>query len=211
MTDFNGGGFEVVERVSGPSKSLAPGIHVAAITNVEYGTTKTGTPYIKFTHMTKPVDGLLDEDKKPMGQKATTTMWMSPGAWNIEGAMWCTKARLTVISQKLGLEKEFNAIKGKDAEDFVNQVAKLFKGKKARWVFSGEEDSFTNDKGELINFVRAGLNSFGFVESLEEVPNDEDTKLYFNPDKHIKKAEKADSVSDDTLDADSSVDDEPEW
>jgi len=207
MTDFNGDGFKVKEEVRRPKKSITPGIQVAKITDVVYGETSAKkTPYIRFTHMTAPVEGLVDENEDPMGQKANTTMWMSEGAWNIEGANWCTKARLTIMADKLGLSSEFAAIKGSSAEDFVNQVAKLFKGKKARWVFGGEEDTFTPEGGKELTIVRPQLNSFGFVESLTAVPNDEDTKLYFNEDKHIKRLEVADDTSSDDTSADASAD-----
>lgn len=209
MTDFNGAGFDTTEDRK-PGKSLKPGIHTLMISDVEYfESSQKGTPGIRITLMSKPVDGLVDEAGKPMGQKCTQTWWMSQGAWDIKGAMWCTKAKLTVMADKLGLLDEFTLTSAANAEEFVGKVAKLFKGKKARFVVGGEETSFTNNDGETIEFVRPELITFKFIESLTDVPNDADTKLKFNEDKHIKKAEKADDTSNDTVT--NEVDEESPW
>lgn len=206
MSDFNGAGVEVKEEARRPRKSITPGIVVAKLTGMEYGeaSNENKTPYIKMTHMTAPVDGLVDENGDPMGQKATTMLWLSPKAWDNEGnpndAQWCTKARLAIMAKKLGVEAEFNGIKATSAEDFTTQAAKLFVGKKARWVFGGEEREFTPEgETEAKLFVQPMLNTFGFVESLEDVPEDSESNLYFNKDKHIKKLVQSDDVAEDVV------------
>ena len=199
MSQFKAAGYEVKEGSGKPGKSIKPGIHQAIIVDVKYGeSSQKKTPFIEFTHETAPVEGLKDESGKVIGQRARTTMYISDKSWDIKDAMWCVKARLTLMATKLGVLEEFNKIEGDSAEEFVNKLVPLFKGKKARWVFGGEERSFKNDKDETINFVQPFLNTFGFVENLTDVPANEDTKLKFDANKHIKKAEVADSVESDS-------------
>jgi len=212
MSEFNGAGYEVTEPVKKPGRSIKPGVMKAVIKNVEYGeSSQKQTPYIRFTHETKLIEGLEDENGNNIGQEAKTTLWLSEGAWDIPNAMWCTKARLTVMADKLGILKQFEEIKASSAEDFVTKVAAIFKGKIARWAFGGEWSSFENDKGETIKFIRPNLLTFGFVESITEVPNDEDTKLKVdleNPN-HVKPLEEPDPASLDDASPASSSDDEP--
>lgn len=195
--NFNGAGFTVSEGK--PGKNIKPGIHKAMIKEVNYGTSsQKGTPYIEFVHETQPVEGLTDEAGNTIGQRAKTTMWMSPAAWDVPGQNWCTKAKLTIMANKLGVSDQFEAIVADSPETFVNQVANIFKGKVARWAFGGEERTFTNDSGETITYVRPSLLTYGFVENISEVPNDEDTKLKFDEAKHIKKEETADAPTVDS-------------
>lgn len=193
--NFNGAGVTVNE--GRPGKNIKPGIHKARIKEVNYGTSsQKGTPYIEFVHETPPVDGLTDEANNPIGQVAKTTMWMSPKAWdndgNPNGQNWCTKAKLTIMADKLGLKEQFDAITATSPEEFVTKARALFVGKVARWAFGGEERTFTNDSGETINYIRPSLLSYGFVENTTDVPNDSDTKLKFDESKHIKKQETPD-------------------
>lgn len=198
---FEGSGVDTTEvvRENGPKKSVEPGVQVLAIADVEYVvSTAKGTPGIKITLMSKPVEGLMDDDGKNIGQKCVETMWMSAKAWNNEGSEptpnWATKARLSILADKLGVRTEFDAAKGSNAEEFVKAVTPLFKGKKARFAVGGEEESFVNDKDETINFVRVNLLTFKFVESLTDVPKDSDTELVFDPNNsyHYKKMAEAD-------------------
>lgn len=207
--NFSGGGFEVKESGNKPGKSIKPGVQVAMITSVEYFvSSQKGTKGMKINLETAPVEGLVDEDDNKMGQKANTTLWMSSGAWDVQGAMWCSKARLSVIADKLGVRTEFDAISG-NAEEFVSKVNELFKGKKARWAFGGEWQSFEGDSG-TITFIRPNLLTFGFVESLTEVPNDADTKLKVdeNNPHHVKPLEVADATATDGA---PSISEEPAW
>lgn len=197
MSEFSGAGYEVTEQVKKPGKSMKPGVHVAVISEVNFGkSSQKQTPYIEIVLMGQPIEGLTNEAGQTIGQVCKTTMWMSPGAWNIPGAMWCTKAKLTVMADKLGLADEFAAIQGASEEDFVTKVSAIFKGKKARFLIGGEENQFENDKGETITFVRPHMNTFGFIESLD-VP-ETDSKLVFNEDKMVKRLEVADDVSTDS-------------
>jgi hypothetical protein len=196
--DFKGGGYEVVDNVK-PGKSIKPGICQAKIKSVTYGeSANKKTPYIEFIHETEPVTGLEDENGNTIGQTAKTTMYITDKTWDIPGKNYCVKARLTIMADKLGLRSEFNAIDEATAEAFVNAVAKLFTGKKARWVFGGEWSSFENQNGETITFVRPHLATFGFVESTEEVLNDEDTKLKFNEEKMVTPLPESDDTTMDS-------------
>lgn len=198
--NFSGEGFEVKENVS-VGKSIKPGVVKARISAIEYfESSQSKTPGLKITIETPPVEGLFAEDgKTQIGQKASSTWWMSAGAWDIPGKNWCTKAKLTILADKLGLSAEFAAIKGSSAEDFVNKVSALFVGKKARFAVGGEWQTFEGDNG-TITFIRPNLLTFGFVESLTEVPNDADTKLKVdeNNSKHVKPLEVADDTATDS-------------
>lgn len=216
MTNFSGEGLEIKEGSNKPGKLMKPGIHTAMITNVEYFQSSGGTPGIKLTLMTKPVEGLTDEQGNPIGQKCTETMWMSAKAWDNEGnpngANWCTKARLQILSQKLGVEEQFKATQGASAEEFVKNLAPLFINKKARFAVGGEESSFQNDEGETIEVVYPFLLTFGFVESLEEVPNEENTKLRYDQTNknHYKPMEESDDTSMDSAPATATADSDDE-
>lgn len=211
---FEGAGFEVTEGTSNkPGKSIKPGVEQAKISSIEYfESSQKKTPGLRMILETKPVDGLTDENNNPMGQKATATMWLSEGAWDIDGANWCTKARLTILADKLGLTKEFDAISSDSAEGFVNEVAKLFVGKAARFAFGGEWQTFEGDNG-TIKFIRPSLLTFGFVESLKDVPNDEDTKLKVDVDNpnHVKPLEVADDMSEDNVETTVDTTEDSPW
>lgn len=218
MTNFSGGGLEIKEGSSKPGKLMKPGVQVAVINDVEYFKSQGGTEGIKLTLMTKPVEGLTDASGNTIGQKCTETMWMSAKAWdnngNPNGANWCTKARLQILAQKLGVEEQFQATTGANAEEFVKNLIPLYKGKKARFAVGGEESSFKNDEGETIKVVYPFLLTFGFVESLEEVPNDADTKLKYdeNNTNHYKPMEVADSVEEDaTVPGEPATSEDVDW
>ena len=210
MTDFSGEGFEVKESTS-VGKSIKPGVTKAKISAIEYfESSQSKTPGMKITIETPPVEGLFAEDgKTKIGQKASSTWWMSAGAWNVEGKNWCTKAKLTILAEKLGLSSEFAAIRGNGAEDFVSKVAALFVGKVARFAVGGEWQTFEGDNG-TITFIRPNLLTFGFVESITDVPNDTDTKLKVDENNpyHVKPLEVADATSTDSA---PSIDEEPAW
>ena len=197
---FNGSGVDTTEKERGPKKSVEPGIHKLAIANVEFTkSTQKETPGIKFTLMTQPVEGLKDENGNTIGQKCVETWWMSPKAWdnngNPDGKNWCTKARLAILADKVGVREGYDAAKGNTAEEFVNAIASLFKGKKARFAVGGEEQSFENDEGKTIKFVKPMLLTFKFVESLDVA--DADTELRYDPNNeyHFIKMAEADAPS----------------
>ncbi len=215
MSEFQGKGFVVEENTtSKPGKSMKPGVQVAKIKSIEYfeGNEKK-TPGMKITLETKPVDGLVDENNNPIGQQCNSVWWMSEGAWDIEGKNWCTKAKLTILAEKLGLTNEFEAINAPNAEGFVAECAKLFTGKVARFAVGGEWQTFKNDEGESIKFIRPNLITFGFVESITDVPNDADTKLKIDENNtfHIKPLEEADETSEDVVTNETVGDDESPW
>lgn len=218
MTNFSGGGLEIKEGSSKPGKLMKPGVQVAMISDVEYFEASTGSKGLKLILMTKPVEGLVDENKKPMGQKCTETMWMSPKAWDNNGnpadANWCTKARLHILCDKLGVLEQFQAIEAANEEDFINKLKPLLVGKKARFAVGGEESSFENDEGETIKVVYPFLLTFGFVESLEDVPEDANTKLKYDETNknHYKPMEVADSVEEDaTVPGEPATSDDVDW
>lgn len=201
MTDFSGSGVDTTE-VGRPGKSIKPGIHVLQIADAEYFTSsQKGTPGIKFTLMSQPVEGLTDESGKTIGQKCTETWWLSPKAWDNSGspngATWCTKAKLAILADKLGVRDQYDNTRGANAEEFVNNLVPLFKGKKARFAVGGEEAEFTNDQGEVIQFVRPKLLTFKFVESTDIADGDTKLKYDENNPKHLERMEKADNTSDD--------------
>jgi hypothetical protein len=211
--NFSGSGVDTTE-VRKPAKSIKPGIHKLAIASVEYTvSTDKGTPGIRFILMTAPVEGLKDEKGNTIGQKCVETWWMSPKAWDNNGkptgANWCTKARLSILADKLEVREQFDAAKGKDAEEFVKNLIPLFLGKKARFAVGGEEQSFENDEGKTIKFVKPKLLTFKFVEGLD-VPENESELEYDETDPyHFKPMAEADK--EESPFEDSSADANPEW
>ena len=209
MTDFSGSGVDTTEERR-PGKSIKPGIHVLKIADVEYFTSsQKGTPGIKFTLMTQPVEGLTNEAGETIGQKCTETWWLSPKAWDNNGspngATWCTKAKLAILADKVGVREQYDNTKGSNAEEFVNNLVALFKGKFARFAVGGEESEFTNDDGETIRFIRPKLLTFKFVESTDVA--DADTKLKYdeNNPKHLERMEVADDDSNASFGSDNAT------
>lgn len=198
--NFSGKGFVVEETTSKPGKSIKPGVVKAKISSVEYfeGSEKK-TPGFRLTIETPPVEGLTNENNNSIGQVATTTFWMSEGAWDIEGKNWCTKARMTILADKLGVTSEFDAITSDSAEGFVKELSKIFVGKVARFAVGGEWQSFEGDNG-TIKFIKPNLITFKFVESTKDVPNDADTELSIDLDNeyHVKPLEVADDTTADS-------------
>lgn len=196
MTEFTGSGVDTTEERK-PGKSVRPGIHEMMIADMQYfESSENKTPAIKLTLMTAPVEGLVDESGNTIGQKCEEMWWMSPKAWNNEGkpngAAWCTQAKLAILADKLGVREQYNATTAQGAEAFVNALAPIFKGKKARFAIGGKEDQFEKD-GEMIKFVRPQLLTFKFVEELS-VPREQTTLKYDeNNPYHFIKMEESDS------------------
>lgn len=201
---FNTKGTDTTEK-GGISKFISPGIHVCKIKNVEFIESNSGTPGIKFTFETKPVEGLLDDAGNKIGQTAENTYWMSPKAWsytranNAEGG---TKVNLAIMADKLGVRAELDAIEANTPSQYVTALAALFRGKTARFAFGGQE--IIPSDPEKKTWVKSELLGFKFIESLVDVPNDADTKLSYDPSNkyHFKKAE---VTSEDALNATSNV------
>lgn len=205
---FNTKGTDTTER-GGVSKFISPGVHVCKIKNVEFFESNGGTPGLKFTFETKPVEGLLDDNGNKIGQTAETTYWLSPKAWsfsranNTEGG---TKVTLAIMADKLGIREQLDAIQATTPSEYATAAAAIFKGKTARFAFGGQE--IVPSDPEKKTWVKSELLAFKFIESLTEVPNDADTKLVYDPSNayHLKKAEVTSAT---VLDASSSTDDVP--
>lgn len=188
---FNTQGTNTEER-GGISKFIAPGIHVCMIKNVEFFTSQGGTPGMKLLLVTAPVKGLVDESGNEIGQTCEHVYWLSPKAWsytNAKGTEGGTKVQLAKIADKLNIREQLDSITAGTPEEYVKAVAQLFRNKKARFAFGGEEVIPSDPEKKM--WVKASLLGFKFVESLVEVPNDADTKLVYDPtDKfHYKVAE----------------------
>lgn len=197
---FNTQGTDTTER-SGISKFIAPGVHVCLIKNVEFFNSGSGTPGMKLHLTTAPVPGLTDDAGNNIGQTCEHTYWLSPKAWsytNAKGAEGGTKVQLARIADKLAVREQLDAISAETPEEYTKAVNALFKGKKARFAFGGQE-IIPQDSSKSV-WVKAELLSFKFVESLTDVPNDEDTKLVYDKTNayHFKKAE---VTGQDVLDA----------
>jgi len=165
----------------GISKFIKPGVYVCRIKGFEYIESKNGTPGVEITFESSPVEGLTDDNGNSIGQIAIETMWLSDKAWsftmgnNREGG---TKVRLAIIADKLGVREELDNIKAGTPKEYVEATKPLFKGKTARWAFGGEEIAASS--ADKINWVKSFLLPFKFVESIEEVPNSENTTLVYD-------------------------------
>lgn len=188
---FNTQGTDTTER-SGISKFIAPGVHVCLIKNVEFFNSGSGTPGMKLHLTTAPVPGLTDDAGNNIGQTCEHTYWLSPEAWsyiNAKGAESGTKVQLARIADKLAVREQLDSISAETPEEYTKAVNALFKGKKARFAFGGKE-IIPQDSSKSV-WVKSELLLFKFVESLTDVPNDEDTKLVYDKTNayHYKKAE----------------------
>ena len=207
---FNTQGTDTTER-SGISKFISPGVHVCAIKNVEFFTSGSGTPGMKLHLVTGPVAGLTDEAGNAIGQTCEHAYWLSPKAWsyttskNAEGG---TKRQLAIIADKLNVREQLDAISAETPEEYTKAVNLLFKGKKARFAFGGQE-IIPSDSSKSV-WVKAELLTFKFIESLTDVPNDADTKLVYDKTNayHYKKAE---VTSQDVLNSNSQASDDAPW
>lgn len=189
----------------GISKFIKPGIQVAKIKDFKFVESKNQTPGLEITFETKPVDGLTDDAGNKIGQTAVETMWLSDKAWSYtmsNGREAGTKVRLAIIADKLGVREQLDAIKAGTPKEFVEAATPLFKGKIARWAFGGEEIAASS--ADKSNWVKSFLLPFRFVESIEEVPNDTDTKLVYDETNvyHFRKLNNTTTVvlDDDTED-----------
>lgn len=145
------------------SKFLEPGIHQAKIKSIEYVKSQGGTEGMKIIHEGKPEVALNNE-----GKTADTTWWLSEAAWP------STKDKLTIMADKFKVRDQLDAINTDSAENYVEQAAKIFTGKIARWKFVGEEIKGKEGKQ---NWFKAKLSGFGFMEILDVSPS----KLKFDP------------------------------
>ena len=182
---FNGSGVNTEEKDEKRiKKSVEMGVQILAISDAIHYKSQGGNDGFRMQLETKPIEGLKDTDGKTIGQRMNETWWMSPKAWdnngNPEKANWCTKFRLALLADKVGVRAEYDTLEADSAEEFVKKLVSLFKGKKARFAVGGKDEVFTNNSGEEIKFVRPNLLTFRFVESLKDVPNDKDTNLKFD-------------------------------
>ena len=145
-----------VEENSMVSNFLSPGIHEAKIQKIEYFEAASGTPGMKITH-----EGRSSEEGG-VGQTAETTWWLSDKAWTY------TKDRLVIMADKLGVRDGIDNITAQNAEEYVKELSPIFTGKAARWKFAGEE--ILGKEGKQ-NWTKAGLASFGFIETLNTSPS----------------------------------------
>ena len=207
--NFNASGVNTEEskKENKPRKLVDMGVQVLAISDAQYFKSPAkGSEGFEMTLETKPVEGLVDDNGKTIGQKMRETWYFTAKAWdnngNPETANWCTKFKLALLADKVGVRAD-------SAEEFIKKLIPLFKGKKARFAVGGKDEVFTNDSGEEIKFVKPNLLTFRFVESLKDVPNDKDTNLKFDESSkydYVRMAE-SDPVAPKAPSADAAEDD----
>lgn len=160
-------GFERKEKVG---EYVKPGIVEMQITKIEYfESSRQQTPGIKIHFEGKPIEELGGN-----GQKMESDFWLSEKAWPY------TQGSLCDIADALEVREKLDKVKVKGAEEYVLAISDIFTGKFARYLVQGEEIE-GNDGKE--NWVKATLPLYPKVESMDV----EETKLYFDENKHIQK------------------------
>jgi hypothetical protein len=140
-----------------------------------------GTPALKLSFITDPVEGLTDESGNPTGQTADHYFYITDATFEgktIGGRFYPgVRENLMMIADALGVREQFDNI-GNTAtttDEYLQGVASVLKGK-ARFKFGGEEVAGKDGKP---NWNKAVLAKYGFVESVT-VPT-EASKLKISP------------------------------
>lgn len=162
----------------------------ATLTTEAIKSTQKGTPGLKFTFTTDPVEGLNDENGQPTGQTADTTFYITETTFEGKTVDYNgkkvfipgVKEKLMMLADGLGVREQFDlaGASATSVEDYTQKVAQVLTGK-ARFKFGGEEIAGKDGKP---NWNKAVLARYGFVESLT-VPQ-EQSKLKVT-EKDLKK------------------------
>jgi hypothetical protein len=176
MSNFSTKGYEAKDF--GDSKYISPGIVVARIKEITYGeSSKKKTPYLEI-HF----EEMDEKTKKPTGKEGTTVWYLSEKAWEPDKGTG-TKWRVAYLADKLGMRSALDKVTetASSAEEFVQGINKVFKGKVGRFVFSGEEIAPSDPSKS--SWIKASLRNYKFVEPVNQNPS----TLTFDETKDIKR------------------------
>jgi hypothetical protein len=140
-----------------------------------------GTPALKLSFITDPVEGLTDESGNPTGQTADHYFYITDATFEgktIAGRFYPgVRENLMMIADALGVREQFDNVgnTANTTDEYLQGVASVLKGK-ARFKFGGEEVAGKDGKP---NWNKAVLAKYGFVESVT-VPT-EASKLKISP------------------------------
>jgi hypothetical protein len=140
-----------------------------------------GTPALKLSFITDPVEGLTDESGNPTGQTADHYFYITDATFEgktIAGRFYPgVRENLMMIADALGVREQFDNVgnTANNTDEYLQGVASVLKGK-ARFKFGGEEVAGKDGKP---NWNKAVLAKYGFVESVT-VPT-EASKLKISP------------------------------
>ena len=168
--------FQNAEIPQGGASNLQPGIHNVKIESITNGLSQnTQAPFLAFT--------VVDSNNAKLNNRYYLNTVIGEGnqksAWDIS-----RNAILAIVSACLNLteaEAKTKMPQAKSAEELALKLSALIVGKEMKLKVIGEE-KLTSSGSKYVN------SSFGkgvFAESIK-VPTSE-TKLYFSPDKNIKR------------------------
>lgn len=170
-------GFENAEVSKGNYKeTIKPGIHLVKTVSITNGiSTQKQTPYLEFT-----VENAHGAELKQQYYLSTT---VNPGkqrsAWDIsKNAILSLVAAANSLDEASAKAKMPNA---KTAEELAQKLSILMTGKEFRLKVVGEEK--ISQKGT--KYVASSFGNGVFCES--KSVSAEETKLFFSPEKNIKK------------------------
>ena len=170
-------GFENAEVSKGNYKeTIKPGIHVVKTTTITNGiSSQKQTPYLEIT-----VEDAHGAELKQQYYLSTT---VNPGkqksAWDIS-----KNAILSLVAAALSLDETSAKAKmpnAKSAEELAQKLSVLMMGKEFRLKVVGEEK--ISQKGT--KYVASSFGNGVFCESKQVL--EAESKLFFNPEKNIKK------------------------
>lgn len=170
-------GFENAEVSTGNYKeTIKPGIHLVKTTAITNGiSTQKQTPYLEVTVETK--DG--SELKNQYYLSTVVNPGKQKSAWDIsKNAILSLVAAANSLDEASAKAKMPNA---KTAEELAQKLSILLMGKEFRLKVVGEEK--ISGKGK--KYVASSFGNGVFCES--KTVSESDSKLFFNPEKNIKK------------------------
>ena len=139
----------------------------AYLTTEAIKSAQKGTPGIKFSFITDPVEGLTDESGNPTGQTAESIVYLTENTLerrkNGTNTYPGLKDTFAHVADALGVLDKFEEMSStvSSLDEYITGVCSLFKGK-ARFKFGGEEIAGKDGKP---NWNKAVLAKYSFYKN----------------------------------------------
>jgi len=160
----------------GSTPTIQPGIHNVKIESVTNGLSELKqTPFIEFT--------VIDDNGYKLSNRYYLNTVLSAGSQKTAWEM-SRNAILAIVAASHSLEEAAAKAKipeAKSAEDLAAKLSALCVGREFKLKVVGEEKLATSGNRYIVSTFGLGV----FAESVK-VPSNE-TKLYFSPEKNIKR------------------------
>ena len=151
----------------GNSPFINYGNHVLMINSFEVRKASTGSEQVRINFEGAPVEEAgfeAHEDSTNGGKigRVNFSSWLAN-----ENQVEEFNTNMAILTNKLGVKEEVDAIEADDLQDYLDKITPLVKGKQAHWLICAEE--YLDDKGDTPK-TKYSLKTarYGFMASMAE-------------------------------------------